>query len=88
MVEIWTRKHLVYDGNCNNVNLQRLQGMTNNVRFALSVWWHYMDGLQLVLRQMELVTLSTICSVVKKGGNEELCSNYVFVYRFPTLKLT
>ena len=51
MVEIWTRKHLVYDGNCNSVNLQRLQGMTNNVRFALSVWWHYMDGLQLVLRK-------------------------------------
>ena len=40
MIEIWMKKHLVSNSNCNTVNLESLkilQGMTNNVGLAFSV---------------------------------------------------
>jgi hypothetical protein len=40
MIEIWMKKHLVSDSNCNNVNLyspKKPLGMTNNVGLTFSV---------------------------------------------------
>ena len=51
MIEIWMRKHLVSDSNCNTINLEfpkNLQGRTKNVGLTFSVGELY-GSLQLVM---------------------------------------
>ena len=68
MIQIWMKKNLVSDSNC-NIAMDNAQifliGMTNIVRFTMSI----NDITHVVCnehwaRQIELVTLNTIFSVV------------------------